>query len=59
MNNSLTIFGIIISIIGLFIGGKFLMKFIGRDDNSVNIGDKNQINNSFNNEKNIFSKNKK
>lgn len=59
MSDLLTIIGILISIVGLFIGGKFLMKFIGRDDNSVNIGDNNQIDNSFNTEKNIFSKNKK
>ena len=59
MDNGLTIFGIVISIIGLFIGGKFLMKFIGRDDNSINIGDGNTIHKSFNNEKNTFSKNKK
>lgn len=56
MDNALTIFGIIISIIGLFIGGKFVMKFIGRDDNSINIGDNNKIDNSFNSEKNILSK---
>jgi len=59
MSDVLTIIGIVISIVGLFVGGKFLMKFIGRDDNSINIGDNNQINNSLNNEKNIFSKNKK
>ena len=59
MDNTLTIVGIAISLIGLFIGGKFLMKFIGRDDNSINIGDGNTIDKSFNNEKNTFSKNKK
>ena len=59
MDNILSIIGIVISFIGLFIGGKFLMKFIGRDDNSINIGDNNKIDKSFNSEKNFFSKNKK
>jgi len=59
MDNMLAIIGIVISFIGLFIGGKFLMKFIGRDDNSINIGDNNKIDKSFNSEKNFFSKNKK
>lgn len=52
----LTIIGIIISLIGLFIGGKFILKIIGRDDNSTNIGDNNKIDNSFNKENNFFSK---
>ena len=56
MDNLLTVVGIVISLIGLFIGGKFFMKIIGRDDKSINIGDGNDIDHSFNKEKNIFSK---
>lgn len=48
------IIGLFITIFGVFFGAKYLIiknKNVGRDDNSINIGNKNKIKDSFNREK--------
>ncbi len=59
MDTFLTVIEIIISIIAIFFGGKFIIKYVGRDDKSIKIGKRNKIDNSFNNESSFIKKNSK
>lgn len=56
MESILTVISIIVTIVAIFFGGKSLIKYIGRDDKSIKIGDDNKIKNSFNKDKSFFKK---
>ena len=55
----LKIIASVLVIIGAILGSSFVIKkYIGRDDNSINIGDGANIKDSFNTEKNFIKKTK-
>ena len=66
VNTIVTIIGIVAGVAGLIFGGKYLLKKsvkgddnrkkVGRDDNSINIGDNARIDHSFNKESSFLKK---